>query len=77
MSMQGPTYIKVKILPGSPKTELVEVMADGTYKIRVAAPPEKGKANAALIKFLKKHFGVAQASIISGHTDRVKLIRLG
>jgi uncharacterized protein (TIGR00251 family) len=51
-------------------------MADGTYKIRVAAPPEGGKANAELLKFLKKSLGLSEATIISGQTDRTKLIRL-
>ncbi|MBN1258348.1 YggU family protein [Candidatus Peregrinibacteria bacterium] len=68
-------YIRVKVLPKSPKNEIAEIMEDGTYKIRVAAPAEKGKANAELCKFLKKTLG-AEASIVSGQTDRMKLVRL-
>ena len=49
-----------------------------TIKIRVKAAPERGKANEELIKFLSKELDVstAQISIISGKTDRIKLIRI-
>ncbi len=52
------------------------MMDDGTYKIRIAASAEGGKANAELIRFLKKSFGLGEAAIISGQTDRIKLIKL-
>jgi len=54
-------------------------MADGTLKIRIAAPPEKGKANTELIKFLSKHFDLPknQITIISGKTEPLKLIKIG
>lgn len=72
-------YLRVKVIPKSANTELVNEMADGTLKIRVAAPPEKGKANTELIKFLSKHFQIPKnkISIISGQTDPLKLIRIG
>jgi uncharacterized protein len=71
-------YIKVKVIPGAPKTEIKNTMADGTIKIAVAAAPEKGKANAALIKFLAEEFGVLkdEVVIISGASSRVKLVRI-
>jgi uncharacterized protein len=71
-------YLRIKVLPKSPKTEIVEEMADGTIKIRVAAPPEKGKANQELIKFLSKHHKVPKEEVIivSGKSDPLKLIRI-
>jgi len=73
-----PTYLRIKVIPKSPKNELVETMADGTIKIRIKAPPEKGKANKELIKFLAEHFNIRKESIsiISGKTDQLKLIKL-
>ena len=78
MSKTDPKYLRVKVIPKSPKSEIVDEMADGTLKIRIAAPPEKGKANAELIKFLSKHFSVNkdQISIISGKSDPLKLIKI-
>ncbi len=71
-------YIAVKVIPKSNKTEFVERMADDTIKIRLKATPERGKANAELIKFLAKSCNVNKddIKIISGHTDTRKLIKL-
>ena len=44
--------LRVKVIPRSPKSEITGQMADGTLKIKIAAPPEKGKANDALCAFL-------------------------
>ncbi len=70
--------IKVKVIPKSPKTEIVGQLDDGTLKIRVAAPPEKGKANDALIAFLAKHHQIPRANIdiLTGETSPNKQLRL-
>jgi uncharacterized protein (TIGR00251 family) len=70
--------ITVKVIPKSSKTELVGYLADGTWKVKVAAVPENGKANKALCAFLAEHFGVPQSrvSIVSGQTAHVKRIRI-
>lgn len=53
-------------------------MADGTLKVKVAAPPEKGRANEALCGFLAERYGVPRSSVsvISGHTAALKLVRI-
>ena len=51
-------------------------MADETLKIAVKAPPTDGKANQVLTKFLKKEFNAAEVNILSGKTDRIKLVKL-
>jgi len=53
-------------------------MADGTLKVRIAAPAEKGKANDALCTFLAGHYGVPRnaVTIVSGHSAALKLVRL-
>ena len=75
---KGEAYLAIKVIPGSSKTEFREVMADGTYKIAVAAVPEKGKANLALIRFLAKELGVLKTRfvIINGAGERLKLIKI-
>jgi len=47
-------------------------------KIRLTAPPVEGKANAHLLAFLGKAFGVAksQVSLISGELNRQKRVRI-
>jgi hypothetical protein len=64
-----------KIVPGSSKTALAGTL-DGMVKVKVAAPPEKGKANACLAAFLAKQVGVRKkaVTITSGQTSPVKQI---
>lgn len=71
-------YLAIKVIPGSSRTEFREIMADGTYKIAIAAVPEKGKANTELVKFLAKEFGVLKSRlvIISGAGERTKLVKI-
>lgn len=73
-----PKYLRIKVLPKSPKNEIVETMADGTIKIRIAATPEKGKANAELTHFLADHYNLPKTAItiVSGKSDPLKLIRI-
>ncbi|MBT3704602.1 DUF167 domain-containing protein [Candidatus Peregrinibacteria bacterium] len=78
-------YIRIKVTPNAPKTELFDISQENidgrdvtTYKIRLNAPPEKGKANQELIHFLTKHMNLPPNTftIISGKTDRLKLLKI-
>lgn len=73
---KSPLYIKVKVQSKAPKTEIVDQLEDGTYKVKVAAQPIRGKANAELLKYLKKSLNLSDVQIVSGGRDSVKLIRL-
>ena len=70
--------IRVKVTPRSAKTEMAGEMADGTLKVKVAAPPEKGKANEALCMFLAAHYRVPRSAVtvVSGQTAALKLVRV-
>lgn len=70
--------ISVKVIPKSSKTEIAGHLPDGTWRIKVAAAPEKGKANRALCEFLADYFGVPQTrvSIVSGETSHIKRVRI-
>jgi len=71
--------IRVKVIPKSSKTELVGYLPDGTWKVKIAAAPEKGKANRALCEFLADKLGVPKTSvrIVSGETSPLKRVRVG
>mgnify|MGYP001608505036 CR=1 FL=1 len=75
-------YLRIKVLPKSPKNEITEIMKDEsgeeTIKIRIKAAPEKGKANAELIKFLSKELNISKEniSIISGKSTTLKLVKI-
>ena len=82
MTIQIPRndYLRIKVIPKSAKSEVVEIMADEekTIKIRIKAVPEQGKANAELIRFLSRELDVPKEniSILSGKTDHLKLIKI-
>ena len=69
--------ITVKVIPGSSRTELVGLYGTA-YKIKIAAPPEKGKANKMLIGFLADQFGIRKnaVQITSGKTSPLKQVLL-
>jgi uncharacterized protein (TIGR00251 family) len=63
--------------PGAKKSELAGVHGD-RLKVRVAAPPVDGKANAALMAFLGKLFHVpkSQIELVAGESNRQKSVLL-
>lgn len=71
-------YLRIKVLPKSSKSEIVDILDDKTVKIRIKAVPEKWKANKELIRFLAWELEIWKENIeiISGKTDQVKLIRV-
>lgn len=77
LTAKEPVYFRIKVSPGSSRNEFVALLntEEPTLKIRIAAPPEKGKANKEIIKFFKKQFG-RPCEIVSGMTDEVKLVRV-
>jgi len=70
--------LKVKVVPGSSRTAVAGEMSDGTLKVNVAAPPEKGRANEAVCELLAKHYGVPRnaVTIVTGHLSARKLVRI-
>jgi uncharacterized protein (TIGR00251 family) len=69
--------IRVKVVPGSSKTQISGILGE-MLKIKIAAPPEKGKANQSLIAFLAKKLGVRKndIEIVTGKTNPVKILRI-
>lgn len=74
----GRIVLRIKVIPKSSFNAFVGLLADGTVKTRIAAVPEKGKANEELISFLAEEFGVSKhnVTIISGSSDPLKLVRI-
>ena len=71
------TTLTLHIQPGAKKTEIVGIHGDA-LKIRLAAPPVDGKANAALIAFVADRLGLAKSavSLKSGQTSRRKVLEV-
>lgn len=69
--------LQIKVLPSSSQDCVAGWLKD-TLKIKVKAPPEKGKANKAIIKVLEKTLGIPKGSIkiSSGSTSSRKIIEI-
>lgn len=70
------TTITVRVTPNARANKVV--LDDGVIKIGVTAPPEDGKANAAVTVLLSKALGVPKSSLtlVLGHKSRHKIFRL-
>lgn len=68
--------IEVKVFPKSSREELVE--KDGVIKAYVKAPPDKGKANKAVVGLVSKAYGVRKSDvkIVTGRTSRSKVLEI-
>jgi uncharacterized protein (TIGR00251 family) len=71
------TRLRVKVSPGARRTELVGRQGEA-WKVRVAAPPERGRANEAVLRLLAERLGVPASglAVVSGRSARDKVIEL-
>jgi uncharacterized protein YggU (UPF0235/DUF167 family) len=44
--------LAIRVTPRARRNEIVEVLSDGTVKIRLTAPPDESQSNQALVSFL-------------------------
>ena len=75
--MQNQTTITVHVQPNARRNEVLG-FEDGALKVKIAAPPVKGKANKELIDFLSRLLGVGKGSITmeKGLASRKKVIAI-
>ncbi len=73
----GRILVAVKAMPGARSSEAAG-LRDGRLAVRVAAQPEKGKANDELIAYLSHMLGIAKSEIllVSGAASRLKSLSL-
>jgi uncharacterized protein (TIGR00251 family) len=71
------TRIALTVSPGAARSEIVGRHGDG-WKVRVAAAPDRGRANDALVEFFAETLRLPQnrVRISSGHTSRRKLVEV-
>jgi uncharacterized protein (TIGR00251 family) len=69
--------LNLKVVPGASKNEIVGWMGD-VLKVRVSAPPEKGRANAAVCELLAAALGVSvkRVQVVSGETSQRKVVEV-
>ena len=69
--------LSVKVVPGASKSEISGWLGDA-LKVRVAAQPEKGKANTAVVLVLATSLGLPEKSVnvVSGKTSQHKVVEI-
>lgn len=69
--------LTLHVQPGASRSELAGEHGDA-LKVRLAAPPVDGRANAALIAYLSEILALPRAAIqlASGHSSRRKRVRI-
>jgi uncharacterized protein len=71
------TRLRMEVSPGSARGEIVGRQGEA-WKVRVAAAPERGRANEALLRLLANALGIpaGKLSLVSGHASRDKVVEL-
>ena len=69
--------IHVKVVPGSSRDSIVGWLGEA-LKIKVQAPPEKGRANEAVITLLAGALAIDSSliTVVSGHTSPAKVLEI-
>ena len=85
-AVEGGIRLRLKVQPKARREAVIGWTPDPdgpngsgwALKLAVGAPPEDGKANAAVIALLAETLGVAKSaiSVVSGATDRRKLVEI-
>ena len=67
----------VRVKTNRPNEEVTQLDAN-TLAVSVKAQPERGKANAALVKVLATHFKIRQSQIriVAGHKIKNKIVEI-
>lgn len=73
----GTVVFRLHVQPGAGKTAIVGRHGDA-IKVRVAAPPEGGRANDAVVALVAQSFDVklAAVSLTSGESSRAKKVQI-
>lgn len=71
------TRVRLRVSPGARRNQLVGRHGEG-WKARVAAPPEGGRANEALLDLLARELSLPRRSlsIVSGQAAREKVVEM-
>ena len=69
--------LDVRVIPGASQNRIAGWIGE-VVKIRVQAPPEKGKANAAVISLLADFLNIPakRLSICAGHASQNKIVEV-
>lgn len=73
----GTVVLRLSVVPGAGRSMVAGRHGDA-LRVRVAAPPEKGRANTAVVELVASTLGVEPAAVtlVSGESSRSKRVRV-
>jgi len=73
----APVRITLRVSPGAKRTAVVGPYLDG-WKVRVAAAPEDGKANEAVVRLLAEVLSLpaGRVMVVAGRSSRTKVVEI-
>lgn len=73
---QKGSALAVRVTPRASRNEIVEILDDGTIRVRLASSPADSEANEALLVYFSEILGVPKSKldIVAGSVGRDKLI---
>ena len=72
MGAQVTTRLRLRVSPGARRPQIAGRFGEG-WKVRVAEPPERGRANDGVLRLLAGALGV-DVRLVSGHASRDKVV---
>jgi uncharacterized protein len=71
------TRLRLRVSPGARRAEIVGRHGDA-WRVRVAPPPEQGRANEAVLRLVAETLAVPRnaVTLVSGHGGRDKIVEL-
>jgi len=71
------TRVRLRVSPGANSAHVVGRHGEA-WKVRVAAPPEGGRANDAVVRLLAETLSLPRdaVTLVSGHSARDKVVQL-
>jgi uncharacterized protein (TIGR00251 family) len=69
--------VRVRLSPGARRSQIVG-RHGGAWRVRVAAAPERGRANDALVELLAEALGLPRSCVrvVGGQTSRSKVVEV-
>ena len=73
----GALLLKIRAAPGASRDRVLGLHGDA-LRVAVSAPPERGKANAAIVEVVARALGLKVRNVVleSGQTAKEKLLRI-
>jgi len=77
LAPEGDLLLRIKVVPGSSRESIAGMLGD-RLKVKVAAAPEAGKANAAVCQLIAETLGLKARDVTleSGHSTHEKTLRI-